>query len=81
MSNKEGYFMAQKSLDLANKIKPLLAGHSPKVQGAALAELLATWLAGHRLTCGDASETERMHEELLAMHIVTVRILVRVHNS
>jgi hypothetical protein len=33
--------------ELAEEIKPLLAGHEPVVQGAVLAELISLWLAGH----------------------------------
>lgn len=33
---------------LGSQIHELLAGRSPEVQGAVLAGLVATWLAGHR---------------------------------
>lgn len=46
--------------------KLLLAGEHPAVQGSALAELLAIWLAGHQVQ-------RETHEALLAMHIETVR--------
>lgn len=32
---------------LVEAIRPLMAGKHPSVQGAALAELLSLWLAGH----------------------------------
>jgi hypothetical protein len=32
---------------LADRIKPLMAGRSPEIQSAVLAELLATFIAGH----------------------------------
>ena len=32
---------------LTDQISPILHGHKPEIQGAVLAELLATWLAGH----------------------------------
>lgn len=35
------------SMALAERIKPLLAGHDQSVQGAALADLTSLWLAGH----------------------------------
>lgn len=38
---------AKRGLDLARKIKPLLAGHGPSAQGAALLDLLSIYLAGH----------------------------------
>jgi hypothetical protein len=62
---------------LAEQIKPLLAGHRPDIQGAALAELLAIWLAGHRVL-NDPAEQARLREELLATHIAAVRELVDV---
>jgi hypothetical protein len=42
------------------------AGEHPSVQGLALAELVATWLAGHQLP-------PEGHEDLLALHLDTVR--------
>jgi hypothetical protein len=48
--------MTHDSQALANRIKPLLAGHSPFVQGAALAELVSLWLAGH--ACHEARGDE-----------------------
>jgi hypothetical protein len=44
-----------------------LTGHRPAVQGAALASLLATWLAGH---------APELREALLDAHIHLVRELV-----
>jgi hypothetical protein len=58
---------------IANRIKPLLAGSSPEVMGAALAELLSLWLAGHYQ--GGPELIERM----LELHIEVVRKLVPVN--
>jgi hypothetical protein len=38
---------ATEALELTDRIKPLLAGHPPEVQGAVLANLASLWLAGH----------------------------------
>ena len=57
---------------LVDKVKPLLAGYHPAVQGAALADLLAIWLCSHHADTG----AERLREHLLKMHIKTVRELV-----
>jgi hypothetical protein len=54
-------------------IRPHLAGRPPEIQGAVLAELLATYLAGYQ---GNAAEALR--EELLAHHVATVRELIPV---
>lgn len=53
------------------KIKPILAGLGGPTQGLVLAELLSMWLAGHVST--DKARTEELHEEILELHIDTVR--------
>jgi hypothetical protein len=63
---------------LVAKIKPLLAGKPPELQGAALADLLAIWLAGH-IAPGDPARTREMREHLLAMHVDEVRELIPVN--
>jgi hypothetical protein len=63
---------------LVDRIKPLLAGRGPEIQGAVLADLLATWLAGH-IKVGDPEETDAMRGELLAMHIDGVRSLIPIN--
>jgi hypothetical protein len=59
-------------------IWPLLAGHAPEVQGAALADLLAIWLAGHHVA-GDEYATRSLRAELLAMHCAAVRTLTAIN--
>jgi hypothetical protein len=63
---------------IVGRIKPLLAGHPPEMQGAVLADLLATWLAGHTVT-GDQAATDRLREEMLAMHVELMRPLIAVN--
>jgi hypothetical protein len=63
---------------LVEQIKPSLAGVPPEIQGAALADLLATWLAAHHVA-GDEDATRTMRAELLAMHCGAVRELVPVN--
>lgn len=55
---------------VAKRIHPFLTGRSPDMQGAILADLLATWLAGH---------PPWMRDEILAMHVDGVRQLVPVN--
>jgi adenine deaminase len=62
----------QTIISLVEDIKPLLAGHAPVVQGAALAELLAIWIGGHHAS----ASTVDMRNKLLEAHILTVRALV-----
>lgn len=63
---------------IAKRIKPLLAGEPAEVQGAALADLLAIWLAGHQVE-GNAEATRTLRAELLAHHCSIVRQLVPVN--
>jgi hypothetical protein len=69
---------------LVTRLRPVLAGKPPEIQGAALADLLATWLAGHVWTDDDGidqRETARRREELLNMHIRLVRALVAIEHK
>jgi hypothetical protein len=52
---------------VVEKIKPLLAGRSPDVQGAILADLLALYIAGHH---------PAMREEVMQLTIETARKLI-----
>ena len=61
--------------DMAAAIGKVLAGHPAPLQGAALADCLAMWLAGHHVA-GDKHTTRKMRAELLAMHCALVRSLV-----
>jgi len=56
--------------EIVERIRPLLAGYHPAVQGAVCADLLAIWLAGHE---------HALREALLTAHIVSVRELVPVN--
>jgi hypothetical protein len=56
--------------EIVTSASPLFAGKPPEVQGAALAELLAIWVAQH-YPSGD-----EMMERVLAHHIGYVRQLV-----
>ena len=73
MSEKTSHIIA-----VAKRVKPLLAGENPEVQGAALADLLAIWLAGHQVE-GDLEATRTLRAELLAEHCRLVRQLVPVN--
>jgi hypothetical protein len=69
---------ANEVLALVKEIRPLLAGRSAEVQGAALADLLAMYLAGH-VQLGDPEATKRMRELALEMHIVGVKALIDIN--
>ncbi len=57
-------------LVLVDKIRPILAGKIPEVQGAVLADLLAMWLAGHHQGGPEVLRT------LLNAHVEHVKRLV-----
>jgi hypothetical protein len=65
-------------LAVVDRIKPLLRGQQPELQGAVLAELLSIWLAGH-VVRGDAQATQQLRAELLAKHCSVVRQLTEVN--
>jgi len=60
---------------LVEMIRPLLAGHHPQVQLAALADLVAIGIAGH-IVPGDPAATDAIREELLTLHVDVVRNLI-----
>lgn len=58
-----------------------LVGKGSRLQGAALADLTAMWVAGHVLVGaeGDAEATDKLRENLLALHIELIRKLIPVN--
>jgi hypothetical protein len=78
MSSKHnGNLPSPEAIDaIVRKIIPLLAGQHPTVQGGVLADLMAIYLAGHQ---GEGAEALR--EELLALHVATVRQLIPVNEA
>lgn len=49
--------------ELTARIKPMLAGYDPAAQSAVLADLLATWIAGHHPAV--RAEVLRLHDQLV----------------
>ena len=60
---------------LTDRISPILHGHNAEIQGAVLAELLATWLAGH-VVPGDRMQTILLRGRLVHEHMKVVRDLM-----
>jgi hypothetical protein len=60
---------------LVRAVTPHFRGKAPEVQGAALADLLATWLAGH-VVPGSEADTEASREAVLQLHLDAVRRLI-----
>jgi hypothetical protein len=69
---------AEQAATIVDRIRPLLAGHDPDIQGAVLADLLAIWLAGHHVE-GDKDATRKLRAELLAEHCTAVRQFTSVN--
>lgn len=61
-------------------IGALLYGHEPHLQGMVLADLLATWLAGH-VVMGDQEATDKLRAELLANHLSGLSELIAVNSK
>jgi len=71
---------ADAAMALVAAVRPLFKGKSAQVQGAALADLLAMWLAGH--VDGDDPEgatTEQLREAVLELHLAAVRGLIPIN--
>jgi len=65
---------------LVKKIMPLLKGKPPEVQGAALADLLAMWLAGHLdRSDPEGEKTALLREATLELHLMAVRALIPIN--
>lgn len=62
---------------LVRVIRPFLAGKDPNIAGAALADLTAIWIAGHREATKE--ETDRLRDELLTMHLEAIEALIPVN--
>lgn len=66
---------AEEVESVVKQIRPLLAGHPAELQGAILADLLATWLAGH-IVLNNKTATQKMRTGLLTLHLSSVRDLI-----
>jgi hypothetical protein len=65
---------AFEAFELAARIRPLLAGHNPGVQSAALAEAMATFLRCYHAR--DRETTQELRGRILANWLETVSKLV-----
>jgi len=64
---------------LARRVAPLFDGRPPEVVGLALADLTATLLASHFGENG--AETAKLRQDLLDLHVRTVRSLIPVNEE
>jgi hypothetical protein len=59
------------------RIRPVLAGRPPEMQGAILADLLAMWLAGH--VAADKDATDVLRNQILFHHVAVVQQLIPIN--
>jgi len=64
------------AFEIVRQCRLILAGRSSGAQSAALADLLAMWLAGHSASSGDPAASDAVRENLLAAHVDLVRRLI-----
>lgn len=65
-------------VELVERVRPLFAGHDPRVIGAALADLTAIWLAGHVIE-GDPEETDALRGRLMLEQMQAARELTAIN--
>jgi hypothetical protein len=65
---------------IVRRIKPILAHNPPDIVGAALADLLAIWLASH-IVIDDLGETAAMRDRLIESHVAMVRELIPINEA
>ena len=70
--------VADETLELVRAVSPSFADKDRVVQGAALADLLAMWLAGHVIR-GDEKASKRLRKQMLRLHILAVKSLIEVN--
>jgi hypothetical protein len=63
------------------QVRPFFAGHDPGVQGAALADLLAIWLAGFQTPDGTPEQIHAFRQQMLEMHIEQMWQLVPINEK
>ena len=80
MTREQASGMTNRALALAAICGSILSGEEPEVQGCALADMMATFLRGHRIFGDDRSERE-MREEMFAQWIETVRNLLLLYDK
>ena len=67
--------MYEQSRKIVSACSGILHGHDVTVQGAALADLLAMFIAGHQA----GAETDTLREDILRLHIDHVRALIPIN--
>jgi len=63
---------------LVDRAVGILGGHPTELQGAVLADLVALWVAGHRVS-GNRAEGDQVRADLLRLHSQHVGELVEMY--
>jgi hypothetical protein len=80
VTREQAFELTDRALALAAICGSFLSSEEPEVQGCALADMVATFLRGHRIFGDDRSERE-MREEVFAQWIKTVRDLLLLYDK
>ena len=70
---------ADQALRLIEKIKPILAGNTPPVASAVLADLLAQFLAGHQDPDGEGPHMDELRNQILDRWVTLVKELIPIN--
>jgi hypothetical protein len=65
---------------IVESIAPLLVGKDPLIVGAALSDLVAMWIASHRIIDDSGAERE-MHRQLWLKHCELVESLIPLNQQ
>jgi hypothetical protein len=63
MSDQDHTSLVREVAPIPDQIKPIVAGKDDALQGAVLADLLAIWIAGHRVLAESDITPERAARE------------------
>jgi hypothetical protein len=78
MSDDEADRRATQVAAIVERIRPILAGNQPEVQGGALADLFSMFIAGHFDADGRTAE---LREAMITEWLITVRQLIPVNEA
>jgi hypothetical protein len=79
-TQEQAFEMTSRALALAAVCGSILAREEPEIQGAALADMMAEFLRGHRVFGDDRGERE-LQEEVFRHWIETVRTLMLLYDK
>jgi hypothetical protein len=82
MTRDEAKEATERAFALVAMCNIVFSGEEPEVIGAAMAELMATFLRSHKIVSDDPPLNEHeMREQILTQWLQTVRDLVLIHDK